>query len=407
MKEKLLSATAIIVILAALIGSLTWVNYLVAPQFSGGEELLVPWTAARAFLVEGNSPYALATAHKAQIAIYGQVAEAGEYPYHLDIPFYLLFLYFPFALIDNFDLARALWMSFAEIALFGIGFLCVYLTQWKTSRILSTLFYLSLLFGFYGLYPLIGGSGLIFTTLILLLCLVALREGWDEILGILLLFGTFRLQNGGLLFLLILFWLFITKRWRVFAIALMSLSVLFIISYMLLPDWFMPFLRSTLANLRAEQGFLFSEFLQIWQPDRGNLIAQILRWSVVVALFIEWRAARGKDFPRLIWVAGLSLAFLPFLNLRVSPLSYSALFLPLALVFKIAENRWGKRARWGIGLILTLLLGAWGLFSRFENALQILAYILPAFLVLALYWLRWWFIRPPRTWVDETAKLYK
>ncbi len=407
MKEKFLTGIFLVLVLAVLIGSLTWINYQVLPQLPGGEEFRAPWMSARTFLFEGNSPYTLAVAQEAQIAIYGRPAQTGENPYYFNIPFYFLFLYFPFAAIDSFDLARALWMSLAEISLAASLFLSQHLVQWKTSRLLTTLFYLALLFSFYSLYPITSGSGAVFTALILLLSLLALREGWDEVLGILLVFGTFRLQSGGILFLLILFWVVITRRWRALSITLMTLFLFVVVSLMLLPNWIMPFFRSVLANIRAEQGFLFSELLKIWQPENADLIAQILRWAVVVILFIEWRAARGKDFQRLIWVASLSLALFPFLNLRVNPLFYTTLFLPLALVFKIADNRWEVRARWGISLILLLLLSAWGLFLRFENTLQILSFALPAFLFLALYWLRWWFIRPPRTWHDETAKLQK
>ncbi len=344
------------------------------------------------------------TAQNAQRVIYGRLAEAGEAPHYLDIPFYLLFLYFPFALIDNFDLARALWTSFAEIALAAIIFLSLHFAEWKPSRVLTSLFYLSLLFSFYALYPLIAGSGVVFTILVLLFSLLALREGWDEILGILLVFGTFRLQNGGVLFILILFWVITTKRWRVLSVSLMTVALFSTVSLMLLPDWFMPFIRSIPGNLRAEQGYLFSDLLASWQLERVDLVAQILRWLVVIILFIEWRAARGKDFHRLIWVASLSLALFPFLNLRVNLFVHVALFLPLALVFRIAENRWEAPARWVIAIILLLLLTSWGIFMVAENAFQILAYLLPGFLTIALYWLRWWYIRPPRTWADETAR---
>lgn len=404
MREKFIATIILLAILLAVTGVLTWVNYSVLPQVPGGEEFRVPWMGAHAFLSEGQSPYALATARNAQIAIYGNPAQEGQDPHYLDIPFYLLFLYFPLAQIKDFGLARALWMSFAEIALVGSVSLSLYLAEWKTSRFLSILFYLALSFSFYGLYPLISGSAAVFTVLIFFLCLLALREGWDEVLGILLIFGTFRLQNGGILFFFVLFWIIITKRWRTLSVSIMTLALFFVISFMLLPDWFMPFIRSILANLRSEQGYLFSELLQRWQFESALLLAQVLRWLVVVILFLEWRAARGKDFHRLIWVFSLNASLFPFLNLRVSPFAYAALFLPLALVFKIAENRWGKTARWGISILLILLLGSWSIFLHTDNALQILAFLLPAFLFIALYWLHWWYIRPPRTWVDETAR---
>ena len=291
-------------------------------------------------------------------------------------------------------------MSFAEIALFGVGLLSIYLADWKISNLNLTLFFTALFFSFYGLYPLLVGSSAVFTALILLLSLIAFREKWDEILGILLLFSSVHLQNGGLLFFFLFFLIITSRRWRVLSISIMTLIVLLSITLIIFPDWMIPYAGSFRANLRVGQGFLFSDTLQIWRPDDGALIAKIIKWVSLLLLIFEWRTVRGRDFQHILWVASLSLVITPFLGIRISPALYPFLFFPLALTFKTVEDRW-KRAKWGIPLALFLLLTTWGIFWLAQHTLEILAFLFPLTLFLALYWMRWWLVRPPRMWADQ------
>ncbi|MBT3188783.1 MAG: hypothetical protein HN736_01935 [Anaerolineae bacterium] len=400
MKKKLLPFAIIALVFIVVLGILLAANYAITPRLSGGEDFLVPWMGARAFLFEQSNPYTSEFSRETQVEIYGYPAEEGEYPYRLDIPFYLLVFYFPFALIENFDLARALWMSFAEIALFVVGLLSIYLAEWKVSRLNLALFFATLFFSFYGLYPLLEGGWAIFTALTLLLSLIAFREKQDEILGILLLFGTIHFQSGGLLFFFLLFLLITSRRWKTFSISLMVLISALGATLIFFPDWPLPFASSLLANLRIGHGLLLSESLQIWRPDDGALIANLLRWGALLILLLEWRAARGHNFQRILWVASLSLALTPFLGIRITPAIFTILFLPLVLIFKIAEDRW-RYANIGISIFFLFLLSTWAIFLNMPNALEALTFAFPFLLFLALYWLRWWLVRPPRTWADR------
>ncbi len=358
---------------------------------------------ARAFLFDQENPYTEESAIKVQKEIYGHPAEKDEYPYRLDTPFYILIFYFPFAFIENFDLARAFWMSFAEIALFGVGFLSIHLAKWKISRRNLILFFTALFLSFYGLQPLILSSSAIFKALFLLLALFALQEKWDEILAILLVFGITYLDRGGLVFILIFFILITSRHWRVFSMLGMSVIALVGFSLIIYPDWLLPFANALLANLRATQGILFSETLQIWLPDKGNLIAQIIKWVAIFILALEWIAVRGRLSQHVFWVAGLSLAITPFLGFHITSDIYPFLFFPLALVFKTAQDRWGG-TEWGISLVLTLLIASWVIYLRVPRAPEILPYLFPLLLIFSLYWMRWWIIRPPRTWADKVMR---
>jgi hypothetical protein len=74
-------------------------------------------------------------------------------------------------------------------------------------------------------------------------------------------------------------------------------------------------------------------------------------------------------------------------------------------------DRW-KRFGNGLMLVFLILYFAipWLIFlqavPRFgDKAQEMLFLFLPVLTVLGLYWIRWWAIRPPRTWADETGNI--
>jgi hypothetical protein len=71
------------------------------------------------------------------------------------------------------------------------------------------------------------------------------------------------------------------------------------------------------------------------------------------------------------------------------------------------EVRWTGGGRWAVIISLLLLgIGLWALFlgTVEGNQEQAAMYLpLPFFCLVVLWWVRWWFIRPPRTMLEELA----
>lgn len=399
MKEKLLFITALLLGCALFFGALTWLNGQIVQRVAGGDYFYASWQTARSFMSDGESPYSEATRQNIQPDLNRRDTwHGGEYSFAQ--PFYKLIPYLPFALLDDFDFARSLWMTFAELALFGFGFLSIYVSNWKPHLLVALLFFVAIVLSFYGLAPLLSGASSIFTAFFLLSMLFALREGWDESLGLLLPLGTFFLAQGGILFLLILFWVLIKGRQRVWLIAAMTLATLYILSFLVLPNWFLPFYENFFASLQNPQGLLFGDLLESWLPDYANLAAQGIRWTVLSILVLNWFNLRKGDFDRLIWTASLSLALLPFLNIPLNPIFFTLYLFPLPFIFKSITDRWGRFMAWLIALFLALLAGSWFYPPLAENP-SFFAFFYPALLALGLYWVHWWSLRAPHTWWDK------
>ncbi len=405
----IISIIAIVCLAFASFGGLAWANTVYARAHPGGTDFLVPWLGARTFLQYGNSPYEEPAAQRAQLLYYGHPAEAEQDQLRLSVPFPIELFYFPFALITDYALARGLWMTFLEIALALIAFLSLSLTGWKPPRTLLPIFILFVVLWPHAWLPLLSGSTVIFTTLFLVGGLLVLRAERDEVAGVLLLLSAFQPLASGIFVLLILWWVLYHRRWRVLWGALMILGLLLVAAFIFLPGWFLPFLRALLAEYRQGNFFIPGAVFAGWWPAIGEKLGWALTAILVVVLFLEWRAMRGKDFRHFLWTASLTLTATPLLGVPAHPGLYVVLFFPLTLFLSTVAERWSRPRHWGLAGILLVLIfaGSWAL-VYYLTGLDSLAPLraalifgLPFLLLVGLYWVRWWAIRPPRTWYES------
>ncbi len=151
------------------------------------KDFLVPWLGARTFLQYGDSPYGDPATRRRQIVYYGRLAATGQDPLMLWLPLPVELFYFPFALVSDYALAHAIWMTCLEIAMVALGALSLQLTGWKVGRFLLPIFLLLPLFWVYGAFSLVSGSAAGFIGLALVGFLLAVRSERDELAGGLLI----------------------------------------------------------------------------------------------------------------------------------------------------------------------------------------------------------------------------
>src|SRR5512143_4123203 len=134
----------------AILGALVWANLVFVRSQPVDKDFLVPWLGARTFLQYGENPYNKPATQRAQIVYYGQLATEGQDPLALWLPFPVELFYFPFALITDYALARATWMTCLEIALVALAILSLRLFDWKPPRAVLPFVVLFSLFWIYG-----------------------------------------------------------------------------------------------------------------------------------------------------------------------------------------------------------------------------------------------------------------
>ncbi len=385
-------------------------NWWIAGQYGTGAEFLSPWNGARAFLFENSEPYGHTIAGRTQLEVYGRAAREGEFPYELDIPFPLLLLFFPFAFIPDPIWARAAWMSVSEIGLLGLATLALRLTDWRAPRWFSLVLLGFSLTWFYSVAALLEGSLSILLALAIVGALASLRDFNDEVAGILLAVSAMKWEAALLLWLFIFIGAYSAWRWRVFAGFAMTWIILGGVAFLIYPNWIWPWLRSVAANWRADDLLTPVRFVSAWLPEYGARLVPVILASLLLILAIEWFAVfRSKDFRHVAWVAALSLAITPLVGFSTTFANLAPLVFSFAVILPFAWDRWEKRPYLVLSIFCLIfftfpLVIRWYLISDPFLADGLIYLLLPALTILGLYWMRWYVVRPPRTWLDGVKR---
>jgi hypothetical protein len=387
---------------------ITWGNYNFVQQNPGGNDFLVHWVGTRALFVDGLSPYSDAVAERIQTIAYGRPALPGEHELRVAYPLYSVVVFLPFALISDYELARALWMTLLEVGLIGLALLSLRLTRWRMSIWMLPFFLIFSIFWYHSLRPLINGNAVILVALALVAALAALRADRDELAGILLGFSTIKPHLVLVPIIFILIWTIADRRWGTLIWLVITVVLLSASAALFVPDWPLQNLREILAyssyNPPGSPGAVF----EAWLPATGRQLGWALSGILGLILVVEWVLARRKDFRWFLWTASLTLVISQWIGIQTDPGNFILLFFPLVLVFSNWSVRWGRAGNIVISIaILLLFILPWAIFLQTitygDQPLQhpIMFFPLPLFLLLTMYWVRWWAIKPRRLMVDE------
>lgn len=403
---SLLTSVFLVFLALAVFGGMAWGNTLYARDHPGETDFFVPWLAAQTFLRYGDpsspdriTPYSDPAAQRAQIIFYGRLAAEDEDPLLLWLPFPAELLYFPFALISKYDIARGLWMTLSEMALVAAAFLSLRLTGWKPPRLLLPVVLLFPATWIFGFMNILASSAVPFVLLAVVGALLLLRAGQDELAGVLLVLPLLKFGIFGPLLLFLLWWALYHRRWRVLAGLGMALGLLLLLSFLILPGWVMPFLRGLYWHaIHAPALSTYSALGAIF-PVAGPRFALALTGFLLILIFVEWRNVRRRDFRHTLWTACQAIAVAPLVGLPLTQGDFSALVVPLFLFFAVLNERWPGRRFPGLAsvVLLSVLIGLWALALAADLTL-----LLPVLLLITLYWTRWWAIRPPLSLLEPS-----
>ena len=200
--------------------------------------------------------------------------------------------------------------------------------------------------------------------------------------------------------------IFHDKRWRILAGFGMTISILMAVAFLVDPGWPLSFLTATVAMIRSPHGLTSSAAWQSLWPGQATRVATAITVLLLATLVFEWAVGRNADFRHFTWLAFLALAATPLLGMRTE-LGNLVVLAPCFLLISAAAI---ERRQFGIWLLVPFVslafavpwILAWRPFPMQQNVAEaLLLLFLPGVCVLGMYWTRWWFLRPARTWLDE------
>jgi Glycosyltransferase family 87 len=329
----------------------------------GGNDFLVHWVGTRALLLEHSSPYSDAVALEIQTLAYGRAALPGEHELRVAYPLYSALLFAPFALVGDYPLARALWMTTLELALVGFALIAIRQAGWSQSVPIAVAYLLFAVTWYHGVRPLINGNAVVIVALLLGLGLAALRARRDFAAGALFAAATIKPQVVMLLILFVGLWAVGRRRWRVLSGFLITLGLLVAASLIVLPSWPLEFAREVIRYPAYNPPGTLATALEALMPGVGLTVGRAISVGLALWLALEWvRALRGSA-EGFDWTIDLTLAASCWIGVQTDPGNFVVLLLPLtAILSAIAANH----ARWGgagvIGAMSLLHVGLWLLF---------------------------------------------
>ncbi len=404
-------ARLLILVLLALAGALGWMNYRFALRNPGGNDFLTRWVGTRAFLMENLSPYSDATAARIQQMAYGRPARPGEDEMRMVYPLYSTLIFAPFALIGEYALARAVWMTALELGLLALAWLSLRITRWKPAPWVLAAYLLFTLTWYHAVRAVVNGNVVVWIALFLTGAVLALRARQDEAAGILLALATIKPQLALLPILFVLWWAVSQRRWRVVVWLPGALLFLVLAGMLFIPDWPLQNLREVLRYTAYTPPTTLQAALREWLPGVGRQLGWAVSGGLALLLLFEWTLARRRPFRWFVWTYSLTLVASQWIGITTDPGNFIVLFLPLTLIFAEFESRYGRSARWWSLLsMLGLLAGLWYLFlstltpSNGQPQQSTVMFLpLPLYLFWGLYWVRWWAIRPFRSAITAAS----
>lgn len=397
--------------LVAAAAVLTIGNYRYAALNPGGNDFLVYWMGTRSFITEGISPYSDEVALRIQDMVYGRPAIAGEHELRFAYPLYSIVFFLPFALIKEFTLARAVWMTVLEVALIALCFLSLRLTRWKPTPLILLLLLIFSLFWYHGLRALILGNAVVLVTLLLVGALLAIRSNADELAGVLLGFATIKPQVVVVLLVFVVIWAFARKRWKIIFWLVGTVGLLTAACVLLMPDWLLQDLREIMRYSSYNPPGTPAAVFSIYMPGVGKRIGQAVSVLLMLVLLVEWRLSLRGDFRAFLWAACLTLTASQWIGIQTDPGNFIVLYPALVLVLAMWDERWRRSASWMmIGTLVLLFAGIWLVFLHtLERAYQpiqspLLFFPLPVFMFIGLYLVRWWATRPLKSWTTTLTQ---
>ena len=184
----------------------SWVNYLYVKDHSGGRDFYIHWMATRQFFIEGIDPYSDEASERFQEFNEERDLELTDGEMQFVSPLYSVIFYLPFLFISDFSVARALWMTLLELSIVIQAFICMKIVRWKPVKITMILFYLFVLFNLHTIMALLDGNFIILVSLFIAGGLLSIKEGGDELAGVLFAFSVIKVHAIVLFVIFVFYW---------------------------------------------------------------------------------------------------------------------------------------------------------------------------------------------------------
>jgi hypothetical protein len=383
-------------------------NYWYSKISSKNNDYFVQWLGFRNFFQMGISPYSDEGAESIQNIIAPQPSSGEPLSTRFINPLYAVILLGPFAFIRDYAVSRAIWMTIMELCLYGTALISIRLAEWKPKNWILVVFFVFSFLWFQGMISILNADIVVFVGLGMAASLLAISHGHDEFAGFLLGLITVKPSVSIVFILFILFWSIVQHRMKIILWLFITVILLGVGASILIPDWILQYIRIVIQTSAISGLATPSNAIIRWWPSTGGRVGTVISIITIAILAVEWWFARRTRSQRFLWTACLTIVASQWVGIPTVAGNFSILLPILPLIFASWQDRWkGIGNALTISLMLVLGFGLWGLYFALHGSLPkiyfspALIFPLPLILILLLYWVRWWIIRPPTVWYEK------
>jgi hypothetical protein len=303
-----------------------------------GQDFIDYYAAARVLLARGN-PYDYAQVARVMIAVAGW----ADYNPFFYPPWFAWFLT-PFSLL-SYPNARLVWMFF-NWALWIFGLVRMQqLLDFPAKGWRGWMLFLLGTFLFAWTTWKFEQAGVLLFVLTIEILISFQKEQWNR-MGIFMALALFKPNIMLLPIAALMLWLILNKKWQPVHTAIITLLVLLVVTTILTPGWYQPFLQPNfgrgLTGIQSGTGQITSVRINTtlldwlkWLSVPGTLRYAIYLVVVLIGLWILWRSIRTSQ--SILEVAAVAL----LVTFAITPYALQYDFPPLVFVlfWALAEAR--------------------------------------------------------------------
>lgn len=407
-KQKLFFLIVLILAGLGLLAGLTFGAYQYALINEGGGNFLTYWVVTRALIKDTVSPYSAEAGERIAQAITAQAIPAREQLKQYPLPFYALIFSAPLALVDDFNLARAIWAVISLLCLFGSVLLTFKISRWRPPWWQMALIFAFSLFWLHDQNALKSGNAIFLCALFITAGLAALKDGADEFAGVLFGLATIKPNVALPAILFLIFWSVVNRHGRALGWLFLTLFFLSAGAALFFPDWIIQQIRILIgfqaAHLPGSPGALLA---RLW-PVFGQRLAYALTAVSALLILLEWRVVLRNDLQSLPWGMFFTLAVAQWSGIYTSADNFVILLPALLYSLSLIAVRWQKGANGSVPVILAIvfILPLWAeralAGKSTEEILEGLMFFpAPLIVFFLLVWVRWWAVEKTQPWLEQ------
>lgn len=291
-------------------------------------DFLFRWVPTRQFIHgEIDDIYSLDANQEIQKYMFGEVIEDTETKGHFSYPFYAMFLYIPFALIGNYQVAFALFMTCLQLSNIAIIYFTAKTLSFALSKQNFALFALLALLGAEYILSFIDGNPASLITLFMVLSLYFVKNEKEIAAGFFVALTSIKPQLSLFFILILMAWAFFNKQWKLILSAIASVIGLLGLSFLVQPDW----LKGFLQHVFVYDSFSFPnsprEIFHSFGAGPAGMVVVLFTLVAIMVLLVAVLELRKLTFDALLFSIAIAQTTIPLLGLPT--LKYNLIaFLP-------------------------------------------------------------------------------